>query len=48
VRFFRKQQDESAQTFLQDLKNTCSLQLALKSTAPGLSVNTLCLVGIYD
>jgi len=33
----RKRQDGPAQNFFQDLgKNTCLLQPALKSTAPGL------------
>jgi len=37
LRFFRKGQDESAPYFFQSLgENTCSLQAALKSTAPGL------------
>jgi len=37
VRFSRKLKDESARNFFQDLgENTCSLQHALKNTAPGL------------
>jgi len=37
VRFSRNRQDGSASNFLQDLgENTCSLQPALKSNAPGL------------
>jgi len=37
VYFSRKQQDSSAPNFFQDLKeNSCPLQVALKSTAPGL------------
>jgi len=37
LRFSRKRQDESAPIFFQDFgENTCSLQTALKSTAPGL------------
>jgi len=37
LRLSRKQQDGSALNFFQDLgENTCSLQLALKNTAPGL------------
>jgi len=36
-RFSRKQQDGSAPIFFQDLEeNACSLQPALKSTAPNL------------
>jgi len=35
--FLKKRQDGSAPNFLQDLgENTCSLQPALKGTAPGL------------
>jgi len=37
LRFSRKRQDGSAPNSFQDLgENTCSLQPALKSTAPGL------------
>jgi len=37
VRFSRKRQDGSATTLFQNLReNTCSLQPAMKSTAPGL------------
>jgi len=37
LRFFRKRQDGSVPNFFQGLEeNTCSLQSALKSNAPGL------------
>jgi len=37
LRFFQKRQDGFAPTFFQGLgENTCLLQLALKSNAPGL------------
>jgi len=37
LRFSQKRQDGSVQIFFQDLgENTCSLQPALKSNAPGL------------
>jgi len=42
VRFSRKRHDESAPNFFQDLgERTCSLQPALKNTAPPLSINLL-------
>jgi len=36
LRFSRKQKDGSAPNFFQGLENTCSIQPALKSSAPGL------------
>jgi len=39
MHFSRKRKDESARNFFHDLgENTCSLQSALKSTAPGFEV----------
>jgi len=35
LRFSRKRQDVSVPIFFQGLENTCSLQPALKNTAPG-------------